>query len=97
MRMDEEIASAFVDYGVDVMNIAIDGATAETYGRIRKELKLDVVEANVRRLIKMRNAARKNRPFIMVHMIHMAENAHDLCRGCNEPRNPPAWFWKPDA
>ena len=77
MRMDEEIASAFVDHGVDVMNIAIDGATAETYEKIRKELKLQVVEANVRRLIELRNLSKRNRPFIMVHMIHMAENAHE--------------------
>jgi hypothetical protein len=77
MRLDEEMASVFIEHGVDVMNIAIDGATAETYESIRKELKLDVVEANVHRLIKMRDASGKNRPFLMVHMIHMAENAHE--------------------
>jgi hypothetical protein len=77
MRMREELARAYVEFGVDVMNIAIDGATAETFESIRKHLKLETVEANVKRLIEIRNESKTNRPFIMVHMIHMAENAHE--------------------
>ena len=62
---------------VDVINSAIDGATAATFESIRKHLKLDTVEANVRRLIDVRNRSKTTRPFIMVHMIHMPENAHE--------------------
>lgn len=77
MRMTQDIAAAFVDHAVDVVNIAIDGATAETFESIRKELRLDVVEANVHRLVAIRRDRRRRRPFIMVHMIHMPENAHE--------------------
>jgi len=77
MRMDEAVASAYVELGVDVVNIAIDGATAQTFERIRKDLKLATVEANVHRLIDLRNRAGASRPFIMVHMIYMPENAHE--------------------
>jgi MoaA/NifB/PqqE/SkfB family radical SAM enzyme len=77
MRLTEDFAAALIEYGVDVVNIAIDGATAETYESIRRYLKLDVVEANVRRFIEMRNASGKKRPYIMVNMIHMPENAHE--------------------
>jgi radical SAM protein with 4Fe4S-binding SPASM domain len=77
MRMREEIASAYVEFGVDLVNIAIDGATPETFESIRKDLKLDTVEANVRQLIAIRNAAHSNRPFILVNMIYMPENAHE--------------------
>jgi MoaA/NifB/PqqE/SkfB family radical SAM enzyme len=77
MRMDEELAAAFIKYGVDVVNVAVDGATAETFERIRKHLKLETVEANVHRLLAMRKAARRNRPFVMVHMILQPENGHE--------------------
>jgi MoaA/NifB/PqqE/SkfB family radical SAM enzyme len=77
MRLTEDFAAALIEYGVDLVNIAIDGATAETYESIRRYLKLDVVEANVRRFIDMRNASGKKRPYIMVNMIHMPENAHE--------------------
>jgi wyosine [tRNA(Phe)-imidazoG37] synthetase (radical SAM superfamily) len=77
MRLTEDFAAALIEYGVDIVNIAIDGATAETYESIRRHLKLDVVEANVKRLVDMRNASGKKRPYIMLNMIHMAENAHE--------------------
>lgn len=77
MRMNEALASAYVEYGVDVVNIAIDGATAATYESIRKDLKLDTVEANVRQLIAIRNKAGTNRPFIMVLMLLLLENEHE--------------------
>ena len=67
----------YVEFGVDVINIAIDGATPATFESIRKHLKLDTVEANVKRLIDTRNRSKATRPFIMVHMIHMPENAHE--------------------
>jgi len=77
MRLTEDLAAALIEYGVDVVNIAIDGATAATYESIRRHLKLDVVEANVHRFVEMRNRSGKRRPYIMVNMIHMPENAHE--------------------
>jgi len=47
MRLTEDFAGALIEDGVDVVNIAIDGATAATYESIRRHLKPDVVEANV--------------------------------------------------
>lgn len=77
MRLTPELAKAFIAYRVDVVNIAIDGATAATYERIRKYLKLDVVEENVRGLLRARNASGRKSPLVMVHMIRMPENAHE--------------------
>jgi hypothetical protein len=78
MRLTRELAAAFIEHGVDIVNVTIDGATAETYEAIRKHLKLDVVEENVRRLIAMRNALGRKRPYIMTHMICMPENEHEI-------------------
>jgi hypothetical protein len=76
MRLSEDLAAAYIEHKVDIVNITIDGATAETFESIRKHLKLETVEANVRRLIEMRNKAGR-RPFIMLHMLDMPQNRHE--------------------
>ena len=77
MRMNEAVATTFVDYAVDVVNVAIDGATAATFEGIRKELTLDTVERHLRQLLAIRNARGRTAPYVMTHMIHMPENAHE--------------------
>ena len=78
MRMTEDLARAYVEFAVDVVNVTIDGATAETYERIRKHLRLADVEENVLRLLRLRNEARRRRPHVMVHMIAMPQNVHEV-------------------
>jgi wyosine [tRNA(Phe)-imidazoG37] synthetase (radical SAM superfamily) len=77
MRMTEALAAAYVEFAVDTVNITIDGATAATYESIRKHLRLDDVERNVRRLVELRDRAGKRHPLIMVQMISMPQNAHE--------------------
>ncbi|PYU18065.1 MAG: hypothetical protein DMG32_26650 [Acidobacteria bacterium] len=78
MRMFEEMANDYVRFKVDVVNITIDGATAETYESIRRYLKLEQVESNVRRLIAIRDRQRANRPVVQVGIIGMPQNAHEI-------------------
>lgn len=78
MRMNEEMARVYVESGVQSVNIAIDGASAETFENIRKKLKLDVVENNVRQLIKIRDKMGKKRPLVLVQMIAMPQNVHEV-------------------
>ncbi len=78
MRMNEEMCAFYVASGVNTVNITIDGATAETFESIRRHLKLDVVEGNVKRLIQIRNEARKKYPLVTVHMIGMPQNVHEV-------------------
>lgn len=42
-----------------------------------KKLKLDVVENNVKQLIRIRDSAGKKHPLVMVHMIGMPQNVHE--------------------
>jgi Iron-sulfur cluster-binding domain/Radical SAM superfamily len=74
MRMNEEMARAYIDFRVNVVNVTIDGATAATYESIRRKLKLDVVESNVKRLLRLRNESNKKYPLVMVNMIAMPQN-----------------------
>lgn len=80
MRMTEDMARCLVDMEVDVLNVAIDGATPATYESIRKHLKLEVVEENVLRLMDVRRRSGRKRPYVMVQMIAMPENAGEADR-----------------
>jgi hypothetical protein len=77
MRMTEAVARTYVEMPVDVVNIAIDGATAPTFESIRRHLKLDVVENNVRQLVRIRDEAGARRPLVIVQMILMPQNHHE--------------------
>jgi hypothetical protein len=77
MRMTEEKARFYVESRVNTVNVTIDGATAETYESIRRHLKLDVVEGNVKRLIQIRDESRKKYPLVTVNMIGMPQNLHE--------------------
>ena len=78
MRMDEQMARDYIDFRVNVVNITIDGARKETFESIRKYLKLEQVENNVRRLIEMRNQAKAKLPLISVGMIVMEQNRPEV-------------------
>jgi len=78
MRMTEQLARDYVEFRVNVVNITIDGATAATFEHIRKYLKLDQVEGNVRRLIELRNEMKKTLPLVSVGMIVMEQNRPEI-------------------
>lgn len=78
MRMDEEMARCFIEANVNMVNVTIDGATAETFESIRKHLKLEQVEANVRRLIALRDELGRKYPMVRVGMLDMPENHHEV-------------------
>jgi MoaA/NifB/PqqE/SkfB family radical SAM enzyme len=77
-RMDEERSALFLEYGVYLVNVTIDGATRETAESIRVNLDFDRIEANVKRLLALRNAAGKRRPQVRVGMIHMPQTAPEI-------------------
>src|SRR3954467_8319046 len=73
MRMDAQMARDYIDFQVNVVNITIDGARAQTFETIRKYLKLEQVENNVRQLITLRNQMKKTLPLVSVGMIVMEQ------------------------
>lgn len=77
MRMDEALRGAYLKYKIDVVNITIDGATAETFEAIRRHLKLDQVEGNVRSLLEERKKQGLKNPYVGVFMIVMEKNRHE--------------------
>lgn len=78
MRMHEDLARLYVEQSVHLVNVTIDGATAATFESIRKHLKLDQVEHNVKQLIAIRNQMKKRYPMVSVQMLYMPQNKHEV-------------------
>lgn len=72
-RMTEDRIALFLRHNVHLVNVTIDGATAETAESIRKNLHFDQIEANIKNLIAMRNALGKTRPKVRVGMVAMPQ------------------------
>jgi hypothetical protein len=72
-RMNEDRARLFIEHGVHLVNVTIDGATAATAEAIRVGLEFDRIEANVKNLLNMRNAAGKRYPKVRVGMVAMPQ------------------------
>ena len=72
-RARETIAS-----GVDTISFSIDGATPETYGRIRVGGDLDAVVDNIRRLAAEKKARGSLTPHLNMQFTVQRENLHEI-------------------
>ena len=77
-QMTDERIALFLKYRVHVVLITIDGATAATAESIRRNLKFERVEANVKRLLALRAAAGLSRPMVRVAMIAMPQTLPEI-------------------
>lgn len=83
--IDERLSRRIVDSGLDTITISIDGATAETYEKIRIKGDFDKVIKNLKLLVSLRGE--KENPRVNVWMVGLRENIHelpDLVRLCAE-------------
>jgi pyrroloquinoline quinone biosynthesis protein E len=76
--MTEEAARRIVELGVDQIFLSLDGATKETYERIRVGANFEKVVGNARRLIQIKRQMRKKRPEVKVNMVVCASNYREL-------------------
>ena len=77
MPLTPELAEPFLESGVDLVVIGIDGLSKETYEKIRVRGDRDVVYANIEHFLAVREARRRG-PEIQVQFIEMEENEHEL-------------------
>jgi MoaA/NifB/PqqE/SkfB family radical SAM enzyme len=76
-RMNEERAALFLKHA-HVVNVTIDGATAATAESIRRKLKFDVIEENIKRLLAMRRRTGASRPKVRVGMVSMPQTQPEI-------------------
>jgi pyrroloquinoline quinone biosynthesis protein E len=74
--IDERVAKKIVNSGLDYIVISVDGATRETFEKIRGGAKFNQVIANIKKLVAAKNDLEK--PRIMFHFCAMNDNIKEL-------------------
>lgn len=74
--IDDITARKIVDSGLDYIVISVDGATAETFEKIRIGSKFEQVIENIKKLVAARGSLEK--PRIIFHFCAMSDNIEEL-------------------
>ncbi|HSV74945.1 MAG TPA: radical SAM protein [Chthonomonadales bacterium] len=78
MLIDEGKAQRLMDCGLTELSISIDAAKPETYRRVRRGGRLDVVHENIRRLVRVKRAAKARFPMLGINFVMVNENEGEL-------------------
>jgi radical SAM protein with 4Fe4S-binding SPASM domain len=78
LLLREDLARKLVDAKLDQIIISLDAATKETYRKVRPPGKLEVVERNIKNLIKIRNSLGFTRPRVVVDFVQQLENRSEV-------------------
>lgn len=70
-------AKLLIKYGVDEINLALDGFTKETYEEIRAGLSFERVLSNITRLIELKKEMESDVPFLRLNYVNLSENQHE--------------------
>ncbi len=76
--LNERRAAACVTSGLERLHVSVDGATAETYERIRVRSHFDKVVRNLGLLREARERAGSDRPHFHLTTVVMRQNLHEL-------------------
>jgi radical SAM protein with 4Fe4S-binding SPASM domain len=76
--LTEELAREIIDAGLDSITISFDGYSRETYEKIRKKLKFNIVKKNILNLIKIRRSMSKRNPRINLVLVELEENKMEI-------------------
>src|SRR6266566_347336 len=76
--LNERRAERCVKSGLDSLHISIDGATAETYERIRVRAHFERVVCNLERLLAARERLGRKLPHLILVAVVMRRNLHEL-------------------
>jgi radical SAM protein with 4Fe4S-binding SPASM domain len=76
--LTEELAKNIVNAGLDGITISFDGYSKETYEKIRKNLKFDIVKTNILNLIETRRRMKRANPSINLVLVELEENKREI-------------------
>jgi len=71
-------ADAYVESGLDLMVMSIDGATQAVYERFRRHGDLELVLSNVRKLVEAKRRLHKRTPVLSWNFLAFEHNAHEI-------------------
>ncbi len=75
-RLDEQASAALLDSKLSMLYISLDGATKQTFEKIRVGAKFEKVHANVARFVNMKRA-RNSEMLVRLQMIHMTSTQNE--------------------
>ena len=78
LLLDATKANELLDAGLDRIIFSFDGATKETYERIRAGSDYDGVINNIKRVVELRDDRGMKRPCVRVQMVEMEENKNEV-------------------
>lgn len=78
--VDERFAREIIDSGLDRIGFSLDGATKETYEKIRPGANFETVVKNIKNLVELRNESGKKNPHTMIAFTTMKENVSELIK-----------------
>jgi MoaA/NifB/PqqE/SkfB family radical SAM enzyme len=78
MLINEERAYKLMNCGLTELNISIDAAYPETYKRVRRGGKLDVLHENIKRLTRVKQETRSKFPMIGMNFVMLNDNEGEL-------------------
>ena len=78
LMLNEEMIRNVVDAGVDLTIISIDGATKETYEKIRIGGDFNTLKNNIEYIVNYRKEAKCVKPIIRLQFVKMKENIHEF-------------------
>ena len=80
MPLDEASARKLIASGLQVLSISVDGATKETYEKIRIRGNFDRLVRNVRRLIELKKEMNSKGPWTYLSMVCMKDNIREFLK-----------------
>lgn len=76
--MNKEKAEKIIDLGADYIIMSLDGATKETYEKIRRGAKFETVIKNFTQLMEIRDAKKLSKPKLGINSVVLKENIHEI-------------------
>jgi MoaA/NifB/PqqE/SkfB family radical SAM enzyme len=77
-QMTDEVARELIMLGVERIYVSIDGATKETYEKVRVGSDFDRVTANIRRFVQLKKEMDSPLPEICFRMAFFKDNIHEV-------------------
>lgn len=78
LLLNEKKAKEFIEAGLDRIIFSFDGATKETYEKIRRGSNFERVIENIKNLVRLREERGLERPLVRVQMVKMEENKKEI-------------------
>ena len=75
--IDEQVARAVVEAGLDAINISVDASGREVFERTRVGLKYDRVIANIERLVRIRGELGRTRPRLILSFVRQGDGTDE--------------------